>query len=164
MITLTSSCQLLQGLPSSIYSENSCRTHNLMTSPLCGALPIFKRTISQVLLTKLLTSNYTFPFQSLSSHYVVLHQVVQPCTCKENALLDSWLLPHITIQPIHHMCRTRTMGRRMQSSHARIYKFCPKGHQAKIFWGVFSPTSSHATECLASVLVILWLTMWCTWG
>ena len=58
----------------------------------------------QVLLTKLRTSTCTFSFQNLSSHYVVGHQVVQPCTCKEYiGVYSSWVLPRITIPPLQQL-------------------------------------------------------------
>ena len=38
----------------------------------------------------------------LSSHYIIGHQDVQPCTGKGKNADNSWALPHITIQPLQH--------------------------------------------------------------
>ena len=58
---------------------------------------VVKRFHFSYTLTKLLTSTSTLLFQNLSFHNVVVHQVIQPCTCMEYK--HSSLLLHITIQP-----------------------------------------------------------------
>ena len=56
------------------------------------------------------TSTCTFLFQNLSCHYLVGHQVVQPCTCKNIFLYNSWLLLHITIQHYNIMMASLCTG------------------------------------------------------
>ena len=79
-IILTSSCQLLFGIPL-ITLIISKKRHCQLTSLLvwCGSLATL---------------------QNLSSHYVVGHQIVEPCTCKEYIYLQfiatSYHYPSIT--------------------------------------------------------------------
>ena len=57
-----------------------------MTSYQCGMLPIFKRSSLQVLCT----STGAFPFQNLSSHYVVGYQVVTILPIKHHEVTDQY--------------------------------------------------------------------------
>ena len=68
---------------------------------MCVAHLVFIESSFQVFLTKLLTSTCTFPFQDLSSHYVVGIRLFYLAPVRSTVkTYNSCLLPHITTQPL----------------------------------------------------------------
>ena len=77
---LTSSCQILQNMTFSTQRIQKALPVNLTLSVAC--FPSSRAAASKNT-SKLLIATHIFPFQNLSSHYALGHQVVQPCTGKE---------------------------------------------------------------------------------